>query len=98
MFGIPPCSRADFFRGFGNHDPVYAPFTSPVYSNMGLAILGFVVEAVANTTFYAFVEQAILAPLGMANTTPGTTPTGNGTGFIPAGDVYWGNSIGFEDP
>lgn len=98
VYGLPPCNRTEFFREFGNHHPVFGPFTSPVYSNIGYSILAFVVEAVSNTTFDAFVRREIIEPLQLAGTSPSKAPTTDHTGFIPADDVYWGSYIGFESP
>lgn len=101
VLGLPPCDRAQFFRDFGKRHPVYAPFTTPVYSNAASAVLSFVVEAVAapssNTTYADFVQREILSPLGMTNTTIHSGPARDAWGFIPLGETWWGGSLGYED-
>ena len=81
---------------------MYAPFTTPAYSNAASAILAFVVEAAAaagggNTSYADFVGEQILAPLGMSNTTIHRGPAQDAWGFIPLGEDWWGASLGHED-
>lgn len=45
------------------------PGTTYRYSNLGVAILGQVVEAAAKMPYAAYLKQAILDPLGMSSTT-----------------------------
>ncbi|KAI1499928.1 beta-lactamase/transpeptidase-like protein [Biscogniauxia marginata] len=98
VLGLPPCDRAQFFRDFGKRHPVFAPFSpNAVYSNVASVILGYAVEAIANTTYDKFIHQSILAPLGMSNTSIFNPPENNAWGFIPAGDTWWGDSLGYED-
>ncbi|KAJ8105371.1 hypothetical protein ONZ43_g7451 [Nemania bipapillata] len=97
LFGLPPCTRAEFFRDFGKRNPVYAPWTNPVYSNVASAILAFAVEFASNMSYDAYVQQAILGPLKMTNTTIFHGPKDRSWGFIPEGDIYFGNSLGYED-
>ncbi len=46
----------------------YAPGQQANYTNMGYALLGYVVERVANQPFDAYCQQKIFAPLGMTQT------------------------------
>ncbi|MBO9696840.1 MAG: beta-lactamase family protein [Sphingopyxis sp.] len=48
---------------------IYAPGTTPSYSNYGTALAGYIVERVANTPFDDYVEQRIFRPLGMTRST-----------------------------
>lgn len=98
VLGIRSCNETDFYRDFENHDPVYAPFTTPVYSNIGFDILGMVIEAVSNITLEAFFDKEILKPLGLKSTAMAGPPVLDNEAFIPVGDVYWGSDFGFEDP
>ncbi|KAI5923428.1 beta-lactamase/transpeptidase-like protein [Camillea tinctor] len=98
IFGLPSCNRTEFFRDFGKRHPVFAPFSpNAVYSNVASSILGFAVEAITNMTYDAFIHQSILAPLGMTNTTISNPPSNNAWGFIPTGNTWWGDSLGYED-
>ncbi|WP_299035435.1 serine hydrolase [uncultured Pseudokineococcus sp.] len=50
-------------------EQVFAPGTTPAYSNYGNALAGYVVERVTGTPFAEHVEDAVLAPLGMTSST-----------------------------
>ena len=50
-------------------EQVFAPGTTPAYSNYGNALAGYVVERVTGTPFEQHVEEAVLAPLGMTSST-----------------------------
>ncbi|KAI0875413.1 beta-lactamase/transpeptidase-like protein [Hypoxylon argillaceum] len=97
LFGLSPCTRAEFFRDFGKRNPVYAPWTNPVYSNVASSILAFALESASNMSYNAYVQQAIFGPLSMTNTTIFHGPKDRSWGFIPEGDIYFGNSLGYED-
>jgi len=44
---------------------IYAPGSTPSYSNYATALAGYIVERVSGQSFDAYVEQRIFAPLGM---------------------------------
>jgi CubicO group peptidase (beta-lactamase class C family) len=48
---------------------VYAPGTTPAYSNYGATLAGYIVQRVSGMPFDDYVEKSIFAPLGMSNTT-----------------------------
>ncbi|KAI2628215.1 beta-lactamase/transpeptidase-like protein [Xylaria nigripes] len=93
----PPCTRAEFCQDFGKRHPVYAPWKSAVYSNVASSILGFAVESATKIKYDAYVEKAILSPLGMTNTTFFSAPKDESCGFIPQSDTWFGSSLGYED-
>jgi serine-type D-Ala-D-Ala carboxypeptidase len=47
----------------------YEPGTAELYSDVGMDVLGFVVEAIAHQPLDRFVQRRIFAPLGMTSTT-----------------------------
>ena len=47
----------------------YEPGTAQVYSDVGMDVLGFVVEAVSHQSLDRFVQHRVFAPLGMTSTT-----------------------------
>lgn len=101
MYGLPPCSTDEFFRDFFKHETVYAPFTTPMYSNLGFDILGLVLEKVTNSTFVDYIEQAILDPLNLSNTTTGMSSSVLPRAFIPAqspDESHWGVEHGYDNP
>ncbi|WP_328292814.1 beta-lactamase family protein [Kineococcus sp. NBC_00420] len=55
------------------------------YSNIGYSLLGLVVEAVTGTPYGEFVASELVAPLGLARTTPDLPAAGElVTGYSPA--------------
>ncbi|UNU41338.1 class A beta-lactamase-related serine hydrolase [Sphingopyxis sp. YF1] len=48
---------------------IYAPGTTPAYSNYGTALAGYIVERVSGLPFDDYVEQRIFAPAGMTHST-----------------------------
>ncbi|HYJ53834.1 MAG TPA: serine hydrolase domain-containing protein [Allosphingosinicella sp.] len=46
---------------------VYAPGSTPAYSNYATALAGYIVQRVSHEPFDDYVERHIFAPLGMAN-------------------------------
>ncbi|KAK3944610.1 beta-lactamase/transpeptidase-like protein [Diplogelasinospora grovesii] len=96
LFGLPPCNETDFYATFGRRPPVYAPFTNPVYSNIGFAILGLVVEAVSNQTFTDFVQTQVFDVAGMNGSS--LSKPDDARGVIPVDDGWWNASLGVEGP
>ncbi|KAK7969580.1 hypothetical protein PG988_008653 [Apiospora saccharicola] len=80
---LPPCTTSELYRDFGKRHPVYAPFTSVVYSNVGIGILALVIEAVSGRSFDDYIQDAILDPLGLNSTFPSRPPSDTKRGFIP---------------
>lgn len=48
---------------------IYAPGSTPAYSNYGTALAAYIVERVSGLPFDDYVEQRIFAPAGMAHST-----------------------------
>ncbi|MFI7495958.1 serine hydrolase domain-containing protein [Kocuria sp. M4R2S49] len=48
---------------------LFAPGTTPAYSNYGLALAGYVVQEVTGVPFEEYVRREILDPLGMSSST-----------------------------
>lgn len=100
----PTCTRTQFFAGFTKHPPVYLPGTTPVYSNAAFQILGYVLEALTNSTYASLLQNTVLTPLQMnsttlaipANTTNAVIPVNetvsqwaiNAGDLAPAGEVF----------
>ncbi|MBB1032505.1 beta-lactamase family protein, partial [Dietzia sp. SLG310A2-38A2] len=68
LFGTPGVA-VDLRRSLIEDPPaeVYEPGTTPAYSNYGNALAGYVVEAVSGVPFEDYVDQNILAPVGMTS-------------------------------
>ena len=48
---------------------IYAPGSTPAYSNWATTLAGYIVQRVSHTPFDGYVEQHIFVPLGMNNST-----------------------------
>ena len=48
---------------------IFAPGTTPAYSNYGATLAGYVVERVSKMPFDDYVEKNVFAPIGMVNST-----------------------------
>ena len=46
---------------------MYAPFTTPAYSNAGYALLAFALENITDKSFQDIVEHDLFAPLNMTS-------------------------------
>ncbi|KAH7157346.1 beta-lactamase/transpeptidase-like protein [Dactylonectria estremocensis] len=90
--GTTPCTREDLIEQVNRRPPIYEPYTVPVYSNIGLAMLGLVVEAASNKTFNEIVTQDILDVVGMKHTSTGKPPGAEDI-FIPEGDSIWNSTL-----
>lgn len=85
--------KADFFKGFTARHPVYAPFTTPVYSNAGFQILGYVFENITGLPYEVALQNSIFKPLNLTRTSV-KRPTKSSWGVIPVGDSEWDNDLG----
>lgn len=50
-------------------DQIFAPGSTPSYSNYGAALAGYIVERVSGVAFDAYVDDKLFKPLGMTNST-----------------------------
>ena len=66
---------------------IFAPMSSPKYSNLGYAIMGAALERIARIPYKQYVFKNILQPLGM-----------NNTGFDLNDDMETQLAIGYEIP
>ena len=58
-----------FFRGFLDRHPVFAPSTTPIYSNIAFQILAYALENLAdNKSFCSILSNKILKPLHLDRT------------------------------
>ena len=87
-FDFPDLERLK--EGLGRQAFAFAPGERFKYSNLGYALAGQIVEAVAGMPYSEYVEEQILAPLGMQRTHIHPTPgmPGLATGYsrsLPGG-------------
>jgi CubicO group peptidase (beta-lactamase class C family) len=67
-FPFPTKKQID--DGLGDQETLYPASTYYQYSNLGLTLLGEVVEEISGQSFDEYVAQNILEPLGLSNTRP----------------------------
>ena len=65
---FPFPTKQDVIDELKNQEMLYHPSKYYKYSNLGLSLLGFIVEEVTQTNFDDYVNQNILIPLSMNNT------------------------------
>ncbi|KAI1416252.1 beta-lactamase/transpeptidase-like protein [Hypoxylon sp. FL1857] len=94
--GIPPCNETDFWDNFGKRNPVFAPYTSPLYSNTAFFILSLIVESVSGQYFSDFVQKNVLDAAGLSSTT--YAKPDDKVGAISLNDIIWNATLGIEDP
>lgn len=94
--GTIPCTKKDLLEQVNLRPPVYGPFTNPVYSNVGIALLGLVVEAAAKKPFAEVLKRDIFDVVGMKNTYVGKTPPVEDL-FIPETEPTWNASLAVFD-
>ncbi|KAI0106482.1 putative penicillin-binding protein [Nemania sp. FL0031] len=82
---LPPCNRKEYFDGVLQQHPVFAPQTTPVYSNVAFRILGYVLEALGGNSYDSLVKSKVLSPLGLTDTSA-TLPLNRGSWVIPPGN------------
>ncbi|KAK4194823.1 beta-lactamase-like protein-like protein 2 [Triangularia verruculosa] len=74
--------------------PQYAPYTAPLYSNVGITILGLVVQKATNQSLDQLLRKKILGPADMQRTSLDEPPVKDSEGFIPANDPTWATRTG----
>ena len=65
---FPFPTKQDVIEELKNQEMLYPPSKYYQYSNLGLSLLGFIVEEVTQTNFDDYVNQNIIIPLSMNNT------------------------------
>ena len=95
-------------EAYVKNDPpaqVFAPGTTPGYSNYGMALAGYIVQRVSGQPFETYVREHVLEPAGMTSSTyeqplpkdmadllgPGYTSTGEEVPFELMGDFPAGS-------
>jgi CubicO group peptidase (beta-lactamase class C family) len=74
---------------------IYAPGTTPAYSNYGASLAGYIVQRTSGEPFDAYLEHHIFAPLGMAHSTfrqplPANLKPLMAEGYLPGKDKPYG--------
>jgi CubicO group peptidase (beta-lactamase class C family) len=61
-------TREEIIESLPKQQTIYAPETQLKYSNLALALAGEIVQAVSGQPYAGYIQQHILGPLDMANT------------------------------
>ena len=88
-----------FFRGFLHRHPVFAPSTTPIYSNVAFRLLAYALENMASKSFNSIVSKNILKPLHMSRTST-SLPKNSSVGAIPGHNTTsgWDSDWGDDTP
>ena len=78
---FPFPTQEQLYSKLGDQQTLYPASTNFQYSNLGMSLLGEVVEKVSGKTYARYVEENILAPLKLNNTRP----------FLPKDE--WGKKL-----
>ena len=62
------CPNKIHLQSYTQRDPVFAPWTSPMYTNGGFALLSLAVENITGKAFGTLFEDDMFKPLGMTST------------------------------
>lgn len=93
--GTPPCTKNDLVKDLQQRDPIYLPYTSPSYSNVGFALLGMVIDAATNKSYIDNIQNDIFDIVGMNSSSfNGFVKSFSENGFVPVGESTWNATLG----
>ncbi|KAL7804798.1 beta-lactamase/transpeptidase-like protein [Trichoderma aethiopicum] len=93
--GTAPCTKQDLIDDLKKREPIYKPYTSPSYSNVGFAILGMVIDAAINGSYISAIQTGIFDVVGMNSSSfNGFVPSFPKIGFVPVGETTWNATLG----
>ncbi|KAE8371318.1 beta-lactamase/transpeptidase-like protein [Aspergillus bertholletiae] len=75
-------SQAGSLAALAQQPPVALPGVTPIYSNLGFQILGFIIERITGQPFNDIIENHIIRPLSLSKTSL-RTPSSNSSSLIP---------------
>lgn len=85
------CSRSQFFKALESSRSTYEPNTTPVYSNTGYVLLGYVLESITGTSFNNALAKIVTEPLDLRRTTA-LPPDSSHVGAIKHNETFsWWN-------
>lgn len=94
------CPRDPYFQAITKRAPVFSPWTSPIYTNAGFALLSLALEKITGRPFSTMFQEDMIKPLGMDSTTLRLTdltraviPGGNTTNAYINYQIYDGVAV-----
>jgi CubicO group peptidase (beta-lactamase class C family) len=96
---LSSCDRAEFLRLFNTRAPVFAPGSTPIFSNAGYIILAYALESITGQPFASLLNNSVLKPLKMTSTSL-LEPASSEHGIIPSSpsSAKWYNPFAIEAP
>ncbi|OJD26306.1 hypothetical protein ACJ73_02308 [Blastomyces percursus] len=93
-----PCTRSEMFAEFMEHHPVFAPFSTAIYSNVAFDIMGYILERITGVPFEKSVKRSIVDRLKLKRFGIETPP--EAWGVIPFDPLtsHWNASLGSGNP
>ncbi|PGH30641.1 hypothetical protein GX50_06593 [[Emmonsia] crescens] len=93
-----PCTRREMFAELMDHPPVFAPFSTAIYSNVAFDIMGYALEGITGVTFEKSVKRSIIDRLKLKRFGIKTPPAA--WGIIPFDPLtsLWNASLGSGNP
>ncbi|EQL38243.1 hypothetical protein BDFG_00611 [Blastomyces dermatitidis ATCC 26199] len=93
-----PCTRSEMFAELMEHHPVFAPFSTAIYSNVAFDIMGYVLERITAVPFEKSVKRSIVDRLKLKRFGIETPP--DAWGVIPFDPLtsHWNTSRGSGNP
>lgn len=93
--GTAPCTKEDLVNDLKKREPIYQPYTSPSYSNVGFAILGMVIDAAINGSYIDAIQNGVFDAVGMKSSSfNGYVESFPQIGFVPVGETTWNATLG----
>ena len=62
------CPRDQYFEAVTKRPPVFSPWTTPIYTNGGFALLSLALENITGRSFRTMFQEDMIKPLGMDST------------------------------
>lgn len=93
--GTQACTKDDLVKDLQKREPIYLPYTSPSYSNVGFALLGMVIDAATNKSYIDNIQNDIFNIANMNSSSfNGFVKSFPENGFVPVGESTWNVTLG----
>lgn len=93
--GTKKCNSNDIIDTINRKPPVELPGATPLYSNLGYALLAMVVEAATGKKFDQVAKTGIFDVANMTSTSfNGPVEAFSEVGFVPKGESTWNVTLG----
>ncbi|KAI9741723.1 MAG: hypothetical protein M1834_000108 [Cirrosporium novae-zelandiae] len=92
------CNRTEFFNAIDTRKPIYAPDTTPIYSNTAFQILAYALEGIVGQSFETLLQRSLVTPLNLTGTS--YSKPNDSRGVIPQNPTtsWWNADVGDVTP